>query len=53
MQNVNSYIFLHFQVLLHCKSRLMHAKLIREQTLASGGEMCDYWFVGDKSMAAK
>ena len=32
---------------------LMHAKLIREQTLASGGEMCDYWFVGDKSMAAK
>ena len=32
---------------------LMHAKLIREQTLASGGEMCDYWFVGDKSTAAK
>ncbi len=32
---------------------LMHAKLIRKQTLASGGEMCDYWFVGDKSPAAK
>lgn len=32
---------------------LMHAKLIREQTLASGGEICDYWFVGDKSPLAK
>lgn len=34
-------------------ARLMHAKLIRRQTLASGGEMCDYWFVGDKSPSAK
>ena len=32
---------------------LMHAKLIRRQTLASGGEICDYWFVGDKSPSAK
>lgn len=32
---------------------LMHAKLIRRQTLASGGEMCDYWFVGDKSPSVK
>lgn len=32
---------------------LMHAKLIRRQTLASGGEMCDYWFVGDKSQNAE
>ena len=24
------------------------AVLHREQTLATGGEMCDYWFVGDK-----
>lgn len=32
---------------------LMHAKLIRRQTLASGGDMCDYWFVGDKSPSAK
>lgn len=32
---------------------LMHARLIRGQTLASGGEICDYWFVGDKSAAAK
>lgn len=27
---------------------LMRAKLHREQTLASGGEICDYWFYGDK-----
>lgn len=27
---------------------LMHAKLYREFTLASGGKLCDYWFVGDK-----
>lgn len=34
-------------------AELMHAKLIRKQTLASGGDICDYWFVGDKSPAAK
>jgi len=37
----------------HLTAGLMHAKLIREQTLASGGEMCDYWFVGDKNPIAK
>lgn len=25
------------------------AVLHREQTLATGGEMCDYWIVGDKT----
>ena len=34
-------------------AELMHAKLIRTQTLASGGDCCDYWFVGDKSPSAK
>ena len=29
-------------------SEARHAVLHREQTLATGGEMCDYWFVGDK-----
>lgn len=29
-------------------AKLMHANLHREHTLASGGEVCDYWFVGDK-----
>lgn len=27
---------------------LMHAKLYRDHTLAGSGEVCDYWFVGDK-----
>lgn len=30
-------------------AKLMHAKLHREQTLASGGTMCDYWFIPDKT----
>lgn len=34
-------------------AELMHAKLIRKQTLASGGDCCDYWFVWDKSPSAK
>ena len=28
---------------------LMHAKLHRENTLAGGGKICDYWYVGDKN----
>lgn len=27
---------------------LMHANLHRKYTLAKGGEMCDYWFIGDR-----
>lgn len=27
---------------------LMHGVLHREQTVADGGTMCDYWMVGDK-----
>ena len=30
-------------------AKLVHATLYREQTLAKGGDKCDYWFVGDKS----
>ena len=26
---------------------MMHGKLIRNQMIASGGEMCDYWIIGD------
>lgn len=29
-------------------AKLMHFTLHREQTLAGGGDVCDYWFVGDK-----
>ena len=32
----------------HITASLMQAKLNREYTLASGGKVCDYWFVGDK-----
>ena len=28
---------------------VMHAKLIRTQTEALGGDYCDYWYVGDQS----
>lgn len=26
-------------------AKLMHFKLQREQTLAGGGKVCDYWYV--------
>ena len=26
---------------------MMHGKLIRKNMIAAGGEMCDYWIVGD------
>ncbi len=32
----------------HLTGKLMHVKLHREQTLAGGGDICDYWFVGDQ-----
>lgn len=33
--------------------KFLHAKLIRTQTEATGGDCCDYWFVGDQSEIAK
>lgn len=33
----------------HFLADVMHARLIRTQTEALGGECCDYWYVGDKS----
>ncbi len=33
----------------HYLAEIMHAKLIRTQTEALGGDCCDYWYVGDKS----
>lgn len=32
----------------HLTAKLMHATLHRKHTLASGGKVCDYWFVGDR-----
>ena len=37
----------------HKTAALMHAKLHREHTLAGGGEVCDYWYVGDKAANPK
>lgn len=33
--------------------RFLHAKLIRTQTEATGGDCCDYWFVPDQSATAR
>ena len=35
----------------HLLTAVMHARLIRTQTEALGGEYCDYWYVGDQSPA--
>ena len=33
----------------HYLAELMHARLIRTQTEALGGDHCDYWYLGDRS----
>ena len=33
----------------HYLAEVMHARLIRTQTEALGGDCCDYWYVGDRS----
>jgi len=35
----------------HILPDAIHARLIRTQTEALGGDCCDYWYVGDKSAA--
>lgn len=35
----------------HYLAEVMHARLIRTQTEALGGNCCDYWYVGDQSPA--
>ena len=37
----------------HVLAELMHAKLIRTHTCATGAESCDYWYVADGSETAK
>lgn len=37
----------------HFLAEVMHARLIRTQTEALGGEYCDYWYVGDESPVLK
>ena len=35
----------------HFLAEILHARLIRTQTEALGGDCCDYWYVGDQSPA--
>lgn len=42
----------HMCALDHAYAKLMHAKLIRTHTVATGADSCDYWYVPDKSMTA-
>ena len=37
----------------HLIAGLVHAKLIRTHTCATGSTSCDYWYVGDESETAK
>lgn len=37
----------------HYLAEVMHARLIRTQTEALGGDYCDYWYVGDESPVLK
>ena len=37
----------------HALAQVLHARLIRTKTEILGGDCCDYWYVGDKSDAAR
>lgn len=37
----------------HITANLMNAKLLRNHTVATGAESCDYWYVGNHSSASK
>lgn len=37
----------------HLLAGLLHARLIRTHTCATGSDSCDYWYVGDESKTAK
>lgn len=43
----------HMCALDHTYAKLMHAKLIRTHTVATGADSCDYWYVPDQSETAK
>ena len=43
----------HMCALDHAYARLMHARLIRTHTVATGADSCDYWYVPDKSETAR
>ncbi len=43
----------HMCALDHSYAKIMHAKLIRTHTVATGADSCDYWYVPDESNTAK
>ncbi|MCR5558465.1 MAG: L-2-amino-thiazoline-4-carboxylic acid hydrolase [Butyrivibrio sp.] len=43
----------HMCVLDHAYAKIMHAKLIRTHTVATGADSCDYWYVPDESEIAR
>lgn len=43
----------HMCALDHTYAKLIHAKLIRTHTVATGADSCDYWYVPDKSKTAR
>lgn len=43
----------HMCALDHAYAKIMHAKLIRTHTVATGADSCDYWYVPDQSKTAK
>ena len=43
----------HMCALDHSYAKIMHAKLIRTHTVATGADSCDYWYVPDESDTAK
>ena len=43
----------HICALDHAYAKIMHAKLIRTHTVATGADSCDYWYVPDKSEVAR
>ena len=43
----------HMCALDHAYAKLLHARLIRTHTVATGADSCDYWYVPDQSKTAK
>lgn len=43
----------HMCALDHAYAKIMHAKLIRTHTVATGADSCDYWYVPDESETAR
>ena len=52
-ENGYQHLMPHVCAVDYAYAKLMHAKLVRNQTVAEGADYCDNWFVPDKSETAK